>query len=194
MGLEPSRREGPPTGPEAPSNASFRTLLGRVLGRASDRGNGIAGSRGEDDGALLGCRGGDDPIKGAGMNGVRDGERCRAGGAPTRSPVLPAGTPQLLVGTSGDLTEARVRVGHGVLAGTELALSVVAGSRHVEATLLTCTAGSRETLTQVMEEIRRRLRGKGIVLSRAARREPEASADGSAGRASKASMEREKSA
>jgi hypothetical protein len=77
---------------------------------------------------------------------------------------------RILIGANGDTAEARIRIGTGPLAGTELSLSASSGGRLVEATLLTCAAGSRQTLSVALEEIRVRLRGKGIVLLAETRR------------------------
>jgi hypothetical protein len=77
----------------------------------------------------------------------------------------PAGVrDRILIGAHADMAEARIRIGTGPLAGTELSLTASSGGRLVEATLLTCAAGSRQTLSVALEEIRVRLRGKGIVL------------------------------
>ena len=58
--------------------------------------------------------------------------------------------------------------GAGALAGTELQLSTGAAAHTVEARLLTHAASSRQTLSVVLDEIRSRLRERGIVLSTAA--------------------------
>lgn len=59
--------------------------------------------------------------------------------------------------------EARIRISAGPLAGLEIRLTVAGGSA-VTGQLLTADAGSRETLSVVVEEIRRRLRDRGITL------------------------------
>ena len=64
---------------------------------------------------------------------------------------------------AGGDAEARIRIGTGVLAGVEIRLTATGGAS-ITARLLTPDAGSRETLSLVMEEIRRRLRGRGIAL------------------------------
>ena len=71
---------------------------------------------------------------------------------------------RVLIGSGPDGAEARIRLGAGALAGTELQLSSASG-RAVEAQLLTHAASSRQTLSVVMDEIRLRLRDRGIVLS-----------------------------
>lgn len=77
-------------------------------------------------------------------------------------------TPQpierLLIGRAGDSTEARIRIGEGALAGAELRF-VTGASGVVTAELLTASNESRQTLSLVMNEIRLRLRGKGIAFS-----------------------------
>jgi hypothetical protein len=71
---------------------------------------------------------------------------------------------RVLLGAGPEGAQARVRIGSGALAGTEIQLSSTSG-RAVEAQLLTHTATSRQTLSVVMDEIRSRLRDKGITLS-----------------------------
>jgi hypothetical protein len=77
----------------------------------------------------------------------------------------PRAVDRVLVGAGPDGAQARIRIGAGALAGTEIQLSSVASGRAVEARLLTHTASSRQTLSVVMDEIRSRLRDRGIVLS-----------------------------
>jgi hypothetical protein len=86
---------------------------------------------------------------------------------PTKMATAPAARiDRVLVGTvvGGD-AEARIRIGSGVLAGAEISLTAAAGSPAVTAQLLTPGAGSRQTLSVAMEEIRLRLRDKGIALT-----------------------------
>jgi len=71
---------------------------------------------------------------------------------------------RVLVGSGPDGAQARIRIGAGALAGTEIHLSSASGQT-VEARLLTHTASSRQTLSVVMDEIRSRLRDRGIVLA-----------------------------
>jgi len=71
---------------------------------------------------------------------------------------------RILVGVGPDGAQARIRIGAGALAGTEIQLSTGPGHA-VEAQLLTHAASSRQTLSLVMDEIRLRLRDRGIVLS-----------------------------
>jgi hypothetical protein len=67
------------------------------------------------------------------------------------------------------VAEARIRLSGGALAGAEIRLTA-AGGHAVTAQLLTSTAGSRETLSVAMEEIRLRLRDRGIALGTAVAR------------------------
>jgi hypothetical protein len=87
---------------------------------------------------------------------------------------------RVLIGAGPEGAEARIRIGAGALAGTEIQLSGGAGGHAVEARLLTHAASSRQTLSVVMDEIRSRLRDRGIVLSvrgpAAAARVPESEA------------------
>jgi len=82
------------------------------------------------------------------------------GGASAARPV-----DRVLVGSGPDGAEARIRIGAGALAGTEIQLSSGGAGHIVEARLLTHAASSRQTLSLVMDEIRSRLRDRGIVLS-----------------------------
>ena len=98
-------------------------------------------------------------------------------------PGPPSGTPavapsrsvdRVLIGGAGDSAEARIQIGTGALAGTEIRLQATPGGGVIEAQLLTRVDGSRQTLSVVMDEIAARLRGKGIALqvkSGAARRD-----------------------
>jgi hypothetical protein len=70
---------------------------------------------------------------------------------------------RILIGAGPDGAQARIRIAAGALAGTEIQLSSVAG-RAVEAQVLTHASTSRQTLSMVMDEIRSRLLGRGIVL------------------------------
>ena len=87
---------------------------------------------------------------------------------------------RVLIGNAGGEAEARIRIGAGALAGAEIRLSTTAGSQAVTAQLLTPTAGSRQTLLVAMEEIRLRLRDKGIALASPVGRNSPGS-DGSSG-------------
>lgn len=93
-------------------------------------------------------------------------------------PAAARAADRLLVGTGGaGIPEARIRFGAGALAGAELRLQVQPG-RAIELEVLTAVAGSRQTLSLAMDEVRRRLRVKGITLSaeRPERRPPLAGA------------------
>jgi hypothetical protein len=81
------------------------------------------------------------------------------------APLAPAKIDRVLVGSVGGDAEARIRIGAGALAGSEIRLTAAAGSQAVTAQLLTPAAGSRETLSVAIEEIRLRLRAKGIALA-----------------------------
>jgi hypothetical protein len=74
---------------------------------------------------------------------------------------------RVLIGSGPDGAQARIRIGAGALAGTEIHLTSAAAGRAIEARLLTHTSSSRQTLSVVMDEIRSRLRDRGIVLSTA---------------------------
>ena len=107
------------------------------------------------------------------------------------APAAAAKIDRLLIGSVGGDAEARIRIGSGALAGSEIRLTTAAGSQAVTAQLLTPTAGSRQTLFVAMEEIRLRLRDKGIALaSSIARSRPEGEASGD-GRGDRDSAERD---
>jgi hypothetical protein len=97
--------------------------------------------------------------------------RPESGGAapPRATGVAAASAPRpvdrILVGAGPDGAQARIRIGAGALAGTEIQLSTGAAGHAVEAQLLTHAASSRQTLSLVMDEIRLRLRDRGIVLA-----------------------------
>ncbi len=106
----------------------------------------------------------------------------------TAAPAAAARVDRVLIGNAGGDAEARIRIGAGALAGAEIRLTTTAGSPAVTAQLLTPTAGSRQTLFVAMEEIRLRLRDKGIALaSSVGRSRPESDGpnDGRRGRASR---------
>lgn len=86
--------------------------------------------------------------------------------AQSRAPAVAAPRPvdRVLIGGGGDSAEARIQIGTGVLAGTEIRLQTAPGGGVIEAQLLTRMDGSRQTLSVVMDEIAVRLRGKGIAL------------------------------
>jgi hypothetical protein len=95
--------------------------------------------------------------------GGHDGAVDRGGGTTAASSAR--AVDRVLIGAGPDGAEARIRIGAGALAGTEIQLSGGAGGHVVEARLLTHAGSSRQTLSVVMDEIRSRLRDRGIVLS-----------------------------
>jgi hypothetical protein len=97
--------------------------------------------------------------------GLADGLRPPAdthGGGPVAGPARSLAVDRILIGAGAGGVEARIRIAHGPLAGSEIRLVAAADRGGVEAQLLTSPAGSSETLVAAMDEIRRRLRGKGI--------------------------------
>jgi hypothetical protein len=90
--------------------------------------------------------------------------------APAPPPAPPANVDRILIGDIGGDVQARIRIGSGDLAGAEIRLTSAPGSRAVAAELLTRTAGSRQTLSVAMNELRLRLRSKGIALTAPATR------------------------
>jgi hypothetical protein len=102
----------------------------------------------------------------AGGPGWFKSEPIRVGPPPARfAPAVAAKVDRVLIGNAGSEAEARIRIGSGALAGAEIRLTTTAGSQAITAQLLTPTAGSRQTLFVAMEEIRLRLRDKGIALA-----------------------------
>src|SRR5687767_1568845 len=69
---------------------------------------------------------------------------------------------RILVGTGPAGAEARLSIDRGPLAGTELHLR--AGPQGVDASVLTATESSRQTLTSAMDAVARRLETRGHVL------------------------------
>jgi hypothetical protein len=112
-------------------------------------------------------RGGQEAAAAAAMAGWFRSEAPIATGRPAGAPAVapPRAVDRVLVGAGPEGAQARIRIGAGALAGTEIQLSSAASGRAVEARLLTHTASSRQTLSVVMDEIRARLRDRGIVLS-----------------------------
>jgi hypothetical protein len=102
---------------------------------------------------------------GAMLAGWFRAEVASSGAAPKLPAVSsPRPVERLLIGACGDAAEARIHIGAGALAGTEIRLHVAPGGSAVEAQLLTRVDGSRQTLAVVMDEIVVRLRGKGVAL------------------------------
>ncbi|HVY40041.1 MAG TPA: hypothetical protein VHM31_19010 [Polyangia bacterium] len=87
--------------------------------------------------------------------------------APPARPVTGAAAAsvvRVLIGGGPGAAEARIRIADGAGGCAELRLISVSGGRAVAAQLLTAAAGSRETLAGVMNELRLRLRRRGIAL------------------------------
>ena len=90
-----------------------------------------------------------------------DAPRRASNGA--RAPLPIAGHHRLLVKSGGAVSDARIHVERGRLAGTQIHL-VAVGAR-VDAHALTPHEASRQTLVIAMEAARRRLRERGLVLA-----------------------------
>jgi hypothetical protein len=98
--------------------------------------------------------------------GPRSSAPVPASPAPTPPPAPPARIDRVLIGDAGGDVEARIRIGGGgALDGAEIRLTSSPGSCAVAAQLLTQGDGSRQTLSVALDEIRLRLRGKGIALT-----------------------------
>jgi len=101
----------------------------------------------------------------AGWFRSESGPASPTGAARISAASAPRPIDRVLIGSGPDGAEARIRIGAGALAGSEIQLSSGAAGNAVEARLLTHAASSRQTLSLVMDEIRLRLRDRGIVLS-----------------------------
>lgn len=77
----------------------------------------------------------------------------------------PAAVHRVLIGRRGEAPEARIRIGDGLGGAAEIRLTVMGDGKTVAWQLLTATTGSRDTLSDVMREVRLRLRRRGIVLT-----------------------------
>jgi len=100
----------------------------------------------------------------AAMAGWFRAEASPAAPSRTSAAAAPRLVDRVLIGGAGDSAEARIQIGTGALAGTEIRLQAAPGGGVIEAQLLTRVDGSRQTLSVVMDEIAVRLRGKGIAL------------------------------
>ena len=87
-----------------------------------------------------------------------------AGAAPV--PVA-ASVVRVLIGGGPGAAEARIRIADGAGGSAELRLASVAGGGGISVQVLTAAAGSREMLAGVMNEVRLRLRRRGIALTEA---------------------------
>ena len=131
----------------------FRTALSRRVnidlpGAADEMG---------DAGGAEGPRGGSGPISSPSRNGSLLPGRTLGG---------------VMLSPTSDASVARIGFSEGALAGTELRLGAQ-GGRLVTAELLTVGGESRQALATVMDEMRWRLRGKGIALTVVAGRAPD---------------------
>ena len=103
---------------------------------------------------------------------------ARAPGTASAASAPPA-VDRVLIGAGSGGAEARIRIAGGALGGSEIRLVSAPGGGSIEAEILTSVAGSRQTLVGAMDEIRRRLREKGIALSTArARQAPSSTTEG----------------
>ena len=155
-GKDQSRAAGedPAPGARPRSGAAFRGVLER-------RARGASGGDGVPDAASAAAMAGwfrSEPPRIV-------GEPAAAGRAGTAAVSGARAVDRVLIGSGPDGAEARIRIRAGALAGTEIQLSGGAGGHVVEARLLTHAASSRQTLSVGMDEIRSRLRDRGIVLS-----------------------------
>jgi hypothetical protein len=76
-----------------------------------------------------------------------------------------AAVDRVLIGGAAGAAEARIRIGDGAGGSAEIRLTPLTGGRAIAVQVLTAAAGSRETLSDVMNEVRVRLRRRGIALT-----------------------------
>ena len=140
-----------------PGTGGTRPRAGQGFRRALERGRRDPAAAGTNDGASA-----------AALAGWFRSEAAAAPAVAKAAGVAGVGASRavdrVLIGSGPDGAEARIRIGAGALAGTEIHLSSASGQT-VEARLLTHAASSRQTLSVVMDEIRSRLRDRGIVLA-----------------------------
>jgi hypothetical protein len=168
MQVSDSSPPGPPGGPakdEVRAPHGERENAGR--GRSGQRFRSVLDRKGREPGSGANA---DDAASAAAMAGWFRAESGGAAQAPARAAPVAAtsragAVDRVLIGSGPDGAQARIRIGAGALAGTEIQLSSGAAGHAVEARLLTHAASSRQTLAVVMDEIRVRLRDRGIVLS-----------------------------
>lgn len=84
--------------------------------------------------------------------------------ATTCRPAAPCSIDRVLIGR-GDVPEARIRIADGLGGTTEIRLAATGNGRTIAVQVLTATTGSRDTLCDVMKEVRLRLRRRGITLA-----------------------------
>jgi hypothetical protein len=100
------------------------------------------------------------------------GEAPRAAAAPRPAPAPLAAIGRVLLGGGTDRAEARIQILAPGGGAVEIRLASAADGRAIALQILTATAGSRDTLSVVMTEVRLRLRRRGIALTEAATGEP----------------------
>jgi len=150
-----STRPDPRSARDAPA-ADKRARSGRPFRNALERAH---------DGTALGAQ---EAASAAALTGWF---RAESGAVPApRTPPVAAASgvravERVLVGSGPDGAQARIHIGVGALAGTEIQLTAGAIAHAVEVRLLTHAASSRQTLSVVMDEIRSRLHNKGIALT-----------------------------
>ena len=93
--------------------------------------------------------------------GLTSAAAPRAGASIASAPCVS----RILIGGGPGLAEARIRIADGAGGSAEIRLAAVGGGREIAAQVLTAAVGSRDTLAGVMNELRLRLRRRGISLT-----------------------------
>jgi hypothetical protein len=148
----------------ARSGDGFRAALRRSR---SSFGGASADPSGPEAGSAAGCKFELDRVCGRLSGAPREAGAAPAATAIDRSASASraAAVARVLLGAAGgDVAEARIRIGGEGPAGAEIRLAAARDGRTVEAHLLTAADGSRETLAVMLDEIRMRLRARGVVL------------------------------
>ena len=158
---QPEKRAA--VGPEvAGSCEGFRAALRRS--RPSS-GAASADPNGPDAATLAGFRLELDRVCGRLSGPPREPEAARAAIDRSGTVSRASQVARVLLGTTGgDVAEARIRIGGEGPGAAEIRLAATRDGRSIEAHLLTAADGSRETLAVMLDEIRMRLRARGVVL------------------------------
>ena len=96
-----------------------------------------------------------------------EGPRSASEPETVRPPLRVGPHQRVLIGSGTSHGQARIQIGAGPLAGSEIRLALV--GNHVDAQLLTRNEGSRQTLLVAMDAVRDKLRTRGLAFRSAPR-------------------------